>query len=90
MNRCAVAKPPRRSATATPRDVQRLASEHGTVEHVPANAERAVLVHDGPPLIEQRDKRDESGGREVTVPTTSQSCPDCDPTGSAELMHSPY
>lgn len=29
-------------------------------EHAPANAEPAVLAHDGPPHIEQRDKRDES------------------------------
>ena len=30
------------------------------VEHASANAERAVLAQDGPPHIEQRDKRDES------------------------------
>jgi hypothetical protein len=27
-----------------------------------------------------------SGEGGMTVPTTSQSCPDCDPTGRAELM----
>jgi hypothetical protein len=63
MNRCAVAKRPSAISHSHASRRAALASEHGTVEHVPANAERAVLVHDGPPLIEQRDKRDESGGR---------------------------